>query len=198
MPNKNAHFLFISSIFLFYTTPALAHPAHTASFSAGLLHPLLGLDHLLALLGLGLWSARQYGARSLAWPALFMLCLVLSALWAIGRPSLAWLDSGIAATVMSIGLLLALDRRLSVVTCGGVVATFGVLHGYAHGAELPATAAALPFVGGLIFTSVTLLGLPRLLNRWLVAARRAGHASLWSRHAGGLIAVIGAVLFFSA
>jgi urease accessory protein len=141
--------------------PAAAHPGHADSgFGAGLLHPLTGLDHLLALLAVGLWSRQQRHGAVLA--PVFLVLLALGAACAGAGLALPALETSIAATVLLLGGLVAcapgLQRRvppqLAVIVVGGCA----FLHGLAHGQELAGTASG----AGLLLTSAALMALGAL------------------------------------
>ena len=154
--------------------PAAAHPGHaeTSGFMAGLVHPLTGLDHLLAMLGIGLWSRKQQ--QPLALPLTFIGMMALGAFAQIG---LAAPESWIAASVLLTGVLLA-SKRLPPAVAVGVVGLFALLHGQAHGRELPDLSAA----AGYLLASAALL----LLGRRLVVVQ--------PRLAGAAIAGVGLCL----
>ncbi len=126
--------------------PAMAHPGHAveSGFTAGLLHPLTGLDHLLALLAVGLWSRQQQ--RGFVLPPVLLVLMALGASMAGMLPAVAALETSIAATVLLFGVLAAFALRvppaLSVLTVG----CCGFLHGLAHGRELAGTASGAGFL----------------------------------------------------
>ncbi|WUR15541.1 HupE/UreJ family protein [[Empedobacter] haloabium] len=157
--------------------PVLAHPghAHSAGFAAGLLHPLTGLDHLLALLAIGIWSARQS-------PRLLPLALAaLAAGAAIGQAGLRLpaLEGGIALSVLVAGALAAAAVRLPGLAAGAIVAGFALWHGNAHGLELRQASAS----AGFLLASAGLLMTGRRLSCWPQA-----------RMLGGAVAAAGCVL----
>jgi urease accessory protein len=132
--------------------------AHTGigvlgGFSSGFQHPIFGWDHLLAMVAVGMWGA-QLG-MPLIWvlPVTFPLVMALSGmLGGMGMP-LPGVEIGIAASVLVLGLMLALAARPPIWIAAMVVGTFAVFHGYAHGAELPE--AADPIAYGLGFVLAT-------------------------------------------
>lgn len=151
----------LSAILLLGTSSAaLAHPGHDVSgWTAGLAHPLLGLDHLLAMVAVGLWAAQSGGRKVWLLPATFMTALTIGAGIAMQWSSLGLVESGIAVSVLALGLLVALSLQLPASFSVAVAALFGLLHGYAHGLELPDSAAPLDYVlGFLVSTAVLHLG----------------------------------------
>ncbi|MFJ1256749.1 HupE/UreJ family protein [Cupriavidus sp. CuC1] len=173
---------------------AVAHPGHDAatagaSLWAGLLHPFTGMDHLLAMVGVGVWSA--LGARSpreaLRMPFVFVALMLAGAVLGLTGMSLPLVEPMIAASLLVIGLLVALRARLPAWAGMAIVGGFAVFHGYAHGSELPATAGALPavaaYVGGFCVATMVLhaagIGLGGALRRhagWLARLAGAGVA----------------------
>ncbi|RAI35915.1 urease accessory protein, partial [Rhodoplanes elegans] len=147
-----------AGIVLVATTAASAHVGqapHVHGFADGFVHPLFGADHLAAMLAVGLWSATLGGAALLAVPAAFVVLLVVGAvLGATGVP-LPAVEPAITASVIVLGLLVALAVRLPLVPAALLVGVFGLVHGYAHGAEMPA--AASPLAYGLGFVTATVL-----------------------------------------
>lgn len=136
---------------------ASAHVGHgTHSLFAGLVHPLAGIDHLLAMLAVGVWSAAALPAgRRLLGPALFMLALTMAAL--AGSAGLGGAgELAIAASVALLGLMLAAPRRLPAAAGLGAIAAAALLHGLAHGAEIPAGASFAGYAGGFLATTAVL------------------------------------------
>lgn len=144
--------------------PAAAHPGHAdmTSFAAGLMHPFTGLDHLLAMLGIGMWASKQQ--QPLAMPLTFIAMMALGAYAQIG---VAAPESWIAASVLLIGVLLAAARLPAAVSIM-VVAAFALLHGQAHGRELPGMSSG----AGYLLASATLLLLGLGLFAGVARARR--------------------------
>ena len=134
--------------------PAAAHPGHEAAgFAAGFAHPFTGLDHLLAMLAVGLWSRQQRLDKALPLAGMPAACLLAMAAGALIQLNLPWLETGIAATVVLLGLLAAGAVRLPAGAAIAMVALFAFLHGQAHGRELPGLAAA----AGFLLASASLL-----------------------------------------
>lgn len=137
-------------------SPAFAHlpPGEYGSFAAGFSHPLFGLDHVLAMVAVGLWAA-QIGERALwAVPAAFVLTMAGGYGLALAGASLPFVEPMVLASVVALGLLVALAVRPHAALGALVVGTFALFHGHAHGGELGA-AGAVPF--GLGFALATAL-----------------------------------------
>ncbi|MHA4871036.1 HupE/UreJ family protein [Duganella sp. PWIR1] len=166
---------------------ALAHSgagAHSHGFLAGFTHPFTGLDHLLAMLAVGAWSVRQPNAKWL--PATFIGMLLAGMASGMVGLSLPGLETGIALTVVLMGLLVALAARLPAAVGAVMVGTFAILHGNAHGHELPQAISA----AGLLAASLVLVYGGSLLGR--VSPSLAVKAS------GAAIAATGVVLAATA
>lgn len=124
------------------TLPAFAHtgvPGHEhGGLIAGLLHPITGFDHLLAMLAVGIWSAvAAKGDMSRAWraPASFLAVMMAGSLGGYWGLSLPFVELGIALSVLALGLMILTAAELSTLAVGGLMALFAIFHGYAHGAE---------------------------------------------------------------
>lgn len=161
-------------------TPALAHTGagHVDSLSAGLLHPLLGLDHLLAMVLVGLWAGLIGGARQWAWPAAFVTAMVAGGALGLSGIALPGLEVAIAGSVVALGLLVAFSAPAPVALGAALIAMLGLAHGYAHGAEA-AGAQFLSYVIGFVTATAALhaAGLwgGRLIGNW--PSRIAGGAA---------------------
>jgi len=171
---------------------ASAHPGHSDGFVAALAHPFTGLDHLLMMLFVGVWAGRSGGAARWLLPATFLLSMLGG--WSLGAQGLIvpGIESGIAATLIVLGVLLALQLQLPRAAQMMVVALFALLHGLAHGSELTAGSAWSSAAGMLLATA--LLHVIGLAATGLIPTRRdniyrvagAGLALI----GGGLLATI--------
>ncbi|HLA29759.1 MAG TPA: HupE/UreJ family protein [Pseudomonas sp.] len=171
-----------------FCTPGLAfaHAGHDhAGVLAGLVHPLLGLDHLLAMLAVGLWAAQQSGAARWALPLSFVASLLLGGLLGFNGVQLALVESGIAASLLALGLLVAVAVRLPLALSLGLTALFALSHGLAHALELPLQASPWGYSAGFVLASAALHASGYALVRLLPAAaapllRLAGAATALS------------------
>lgn len=134
-----------------FLTPALAfaHPGHDSSgLMAGVAHPLTGLDHLLAMLAVGLWAAQQQSAARWALPVTFVASLLLGGVLGFAGLHIPFMETGIAASVLALGLLVAVAARLPMSLALGMSALFALIHGVAHGLELPELASPWGYAAG--------------------------------------------------
>jgi urease accessory protein len=151
-----------------------ACPAHTdahslSGFVDGLGHPLTGVDHILAMLGVGLWAAILPGQ---AWrlPAAFMILMGIGgALGAAGLPS-GGSEAGIAGSVLILGLLVSNRLRPAFPLAITATGVFGLFHGFAHGAEIPEGSAFAAYALGFVAATGVLHLAGILLGRALLGA----------------------------
>ena len=166
---------------------AQAHTGHaTGTVWAGLVHPF-GLDHLLAMVAVGLWGA-VLGAPAL-WllPVAFPMVMAFGALFGLLQLPLPGVEVGIALSALVLGVLVMLQKRLPLALAATLVGVFALFHGYAHGLELPDGADALLF--SLAFVVAT--GLLHLVGIVLGEARQLPWGQRFVQLSGAVIAVVG-------
>ncbi len=162
---------------------AFAHPGHDASgLMAGIAHPLSGLDHLLAMLAVGLWAAQQKGAARWALPLTFVGTLLIGGLLGFEGLEVPFMEQGIASSVLALGLLVAVALRPPMAVAVGLGALFALAHGVAHGLELPEIASPWSYATGFVAATAALHAVGFALVRVLPQAaaplvRVAGAAS---------------------
>lgn len=173
---------------------ALAHPGHeSAGFFSGFGHPIGGADHLLAMLAVGLLAARQAGRSRWALPVSFVVAMLAGAgLGALGV-TLPAVETGIAVSVLVLGLLIALVVKLPLNAAVPMVAVFAVFHGHAHFTEMGHGAVWL-YAAGFAVATALLHAMGYALARSLPDS---GHAGVVRRALGALIAMVG-VFFLAA
>lgn len=140
---------------------AQAHTGHSlGSAASGLMHPLAGLDHMLAMLGVGIWAAHigASGERRATWlvPSVFVAVMAAGALLGLSGVTLPPAEAGIIGSVVLIGLLIASTPKLPLWLPATVVAMFAFCHGFAHGAEMPASSSALAYGAGFLAATIAL------------------------------------------
>lgn len=175
--------------------PALAHTGHTetSGFLSGLMHPIGGLDHILAMVAVGVWAALIGGKRSYLWPISFVGAMVVGfALSAFGL-SVPLIEPGILASVVVLGLLIAAAAPVASSIGCAIIALFAVFHGAAHGLEAPGGSLMGYAVGFALATAgLHMVG----LGFGTIATSPAGRWVL--RLAGGASAAGGLALAFAA
>ena len=177
-------------------TSLFAHTSHgTFGFSSGFTHPVLGLDHLLAMLSVGMLSAQMGGRAIWTIPATFVSFMLLGGiLGMIGVPFFS-VEIGIAVSVLVLGLAIAADKKLPVLLAMAGVGFFALFHGHAHGEEMPSSAQPFLYALGFIL-GTTLIHLAGLAIGW--TANRIPPATTTLRFGGALIALLGFFFLFQA
>ncbi|MDH4451195.1 MAG: HupE/UreJ family protein [Rhodoferax sp.] len=186
-------------LFLAFGATCTAAGAHVGtdlhshgSFMAGLLHPLAGMDHLLAMVAVGVWSAvsaRRAGPTLLWGPLAFANMLVLGALLGLRGVGAAVVEPMVAASVLVLGLLVLTRQGMHAAASVALVGGFAVFHGLAHGAELVTTGNAFAAVAGM-FVATLALHLAGVALGWTLRA-----ANVWATRAtGAAVAASGAAL----
>ncbi|HET9022931.1 MAG TPA: HupE/UreJ family protein [Burkholderiaceae bacterium] len=175
---------------------ALAHdqPGQAAGFVAGLLHPASGLDHVLAMIAVGVWGA-QLGAPAI-WllPVTFPLVMAFGGFLGLVGVPLPGVEIGIAASAILLGACVALEARPPLALAALLVAFFAVFHGHAHGTELPAGQSGLLYSVGFVVATGLLHAVG--ISIGLVHHRAAGRRLL--RGAGAAVAAAGVVFLWRA
>ena len=171
-----------------------AHLGHGISdVSAGLMHPLLGADHLLAMVAVGLLGAQLGGRSRWAVPAAFVGSLAVGAVLGGAGLAVPALEHGVALSVLVLGAILAFALRLSLPVAAGLMAVCGLFHGAAHGVEMPADATGALYGAGFIAASIALHVAGVALGQSAIQTSRAS----WVRYAGATVAVIATGMFLS-
>ncbi|TVZ37565.1 urease accessory protein [Alteromonadaceae bacterium 2753L.S.0a.02] len=154
---------------------------------SGLMHPLRGLDHLVAMVAVGLWGAQLRNPAIWLLPITFPVVMACGGLLGLAGVPLPGIELGIALSALALGIMVALSARPPLWVAALLVGGFAVFHGHAHGTELPASANALAYGVGFV-TSTGLLHVCGIvlgvLTRWPAGAKLV-------RVLGGLIALLG-------
>jgi urease accessory protein len=139
-------------------TIALAHPGHegTPGFIHGFVHPLGGLDHILAMVAVGLFAARLGGRALWLVPASFVVTMAVAGVAGMTGFGLAYVEAGIALSILVLGAAIALEMTMPVAAAMGLVAFFAIFHGHAHGAEMPETMSGLAYGAGFVAATAAL------------------------------------------
>lgn len=181
--------LWLSTLLAVAAAPALAHPGHVDD---GLLHPLSGLDHILAMVGVGLWATllavRRPSAMFLV-PLAFVVMMALGAAAGFAGMKLPIAEAGVLVSVLLLGGLVMIAVRVAAPMAMGVVALFAIFHGYVHALEAP-TADTGEYMLGFLAGTTLPLGMGAGLG-WVV---RRAVGDLGLRALGGLILAGGAYI----
>ena len=140
--------------------PSLAYThvgiGETGGFLHGLTHPVSGLDHICALLAVGLWAAQTGGRSMWAVPLTFVSVMALGGILPLLGIGLPFAEQGIALSVLLLGVLIAASVCLPLWLSGSMVGLFALWHGHAHGTEMPALASGIEYVLGFMLATVLL------------------------------------------
>lgn len=186
---KTRTFITFSTLLLLFATGAHAHDGTgiTGGFSSGFMHPILGWDHVIAMVAVGLWGA--FLGRPAIWvlPVVFPLVMAMGGALGVLGISLPAVETGIAVSAVVLGAMVAFALRPPIWIAAVIVGAFAIFHGHAHGTELPNAASPLAYSMGFVLSTGLLhvcgivLG---LLVRW-----PAGKVAVQA--GGGLIALAG-------
>jgi urease accessory protein len=182
----------LTAMLLAAAAPAWAHPGHEAS---GFLHPFTGIDHLLAMVGVGMWAAFlavRKPAAALLVPAAFVVMMAAGAAAGFGGIKLPVVEAVILGSVFVIGGLLLGAIRLPSAVAMAMVGLFAVFHGYAHALEAPAGTGGTYILGFLV---ATVLLQAAGLGLGKVALRTFGGLGL--RALGGVVVAGGALVLIA-
>ena len=171
-------------------SPALAHPGVEINFFAsGVAHPLNGIDHLLAMIAIGLWAVLAGGRAIWSWPMSFVAAMLAGFVVASLGVPVPLVEPAISSSVVILGLFVALAVNAPLWLGAATAGLFAFFHGHAHGAEA-ATANLIPYASGFALATAALHVTGIMLGRF--AESLIGKFAL--RAMGGLAAVSGLTL----
>ncbi|MFG1347113.1 HupE/UreJ family protein [Xanthobacter autotrophicus DSM 431] len=131
---------------------ALAHTGVgvAGGLTSGFMHPMLGPDHIIAMVAVGLWGA-QLGAPAI-WvlPITFPLVMAFGGLLGVMNVPLPFIEQGVAVSGIALGLFVFMNVRLPLAIAACIVGVFAIFHGYAHGRELPEAADPVAYAVGFV------------------------------------------------
>lgn len=181
--------LIVATLLTLAPALALAHTGEgvVGGFFSGFMHPLLGWDHVVAMVAVGLWGAFLGAPALWVLPIVFPMVMALGgALGVMGVP-LPAVETGIALSALVLGAMVALAVRAPLVVAALIVGVFGIFHGHAHGTELPEAANPLAYSLGFVIAT----GALHLAGIGLGAAIRWPAGRIAVRAGGALIAGVG-------
>ena len=186
----------LALLLLLAAVPAWAHEqsGQAAGFLTGLKHPVSGLDHVLAMISVGLWGAQLGSPAVWLLPVVFPMVMAFGGFLGLLGVPLPGTEVGIAVSAILLGIMVALEARPPVWAAAALVGFFGIFHGYAHGTELPAGENALLYSVGFVIATGCLHGVGigiGVAHRW-----RAGRIAL--RIAGAFVALAGVYFLWGA
>jgi len=148
----------IAALLTLAAGPAIAHVGHssTASFTAGLGHPLEGLDHVTVMVLVGLWVGLKGGRALWVWPAVFVGVMLIGGVLGMQGVPLPFVEPAILTLVVSLALLVALAVDLPVPVGAAILAVFALFHGHAHGTEVAGTLNGVEYMAGFALATTAL------------------------------------------
>jgi urease accessory protein len=160
----------------------------------GLLHPISGLDHVLAMVSVGLWGAQLGPPAVWLLPVTFPMVMAVGGFLGLVGIHVPGVEIGIALSVLLLGLMVALEGKPALVAAAVLVGAFAIFHGHAHGTELPPGQSGLMYSLGFVVATGALHGLGIAIgavHRWPI-----GRVAL--RAAGAVVALAGSVFLWRA
>jgi urease accessory protein len=180
---------------LLAATPALAHSGHdtASSFAAGLAHPFGGMDHVLAMVAVGLLAFLIKGRALILVPAAFVTMMVAGGAMGMAGVALPYMEFGIALSIVVIGGMVAFGGRTPALAALAAAGLFATFHGQAHGQEMASGMSGLGYAGGFVLATAILHGLGIAAGFALSRLGETFGATL-VRIGGGAVAVAGVVV----
>ncbi len=186
--------LLISAVVLLLTSAgAYAHviPGDVQGFGSGFAHPLHGLDHILAMVAVGLWAAQLGGRARWLVPASFVGVMVLGGALAMAGLRVPFAEEGILLSVLVLGILVAVAARFPLAASMAIVGLFAFFHGHSHGTEMPANAVGCAYGAGFVLATTMLHATGIMIG---VSAQQFAKLPV-VRWAGAAVAVAGVCLW---
>lgn len=145
-------------LFIALPTAALAHTGHgeASGFVHGFMHPVGGLDHILAMVAVGVFAYVLGGKALWLVPLSFVLMMAVGFLLGLGQVDVPFVELGIALSSVVIGAAAAWGRPMPVAAAMSLVGVFAIFHGHAHGAEMPVDTSGLEYAAGFIVATALL------------------------------------------
>lgn len=177
-------------------TAVFAHAGHAGAPDAwhGFMHPIGGLDHVLAMVAVGVIAARLGGRALWAVPLSFVGAMAAAAFVGMAGLTLPGLEASIALSVIVLGAVISLHVKPSVTVAAAMVAAFAIFHGYSHGLEMHGTRSGVAFGLGFI-AATTLLHLTGIGLGLVLGRTEVSRGEQMARAGGGALALAGTVLF---
>ena len=183
----------LSLAFAAFPSAAFAHTGvgDTSGFMHGFMHPIGGLDHVLAMVAVGILAARLGGRAPWLVPLSFVTMMIVGGAAGASGTGLPFVELGISGSILVLGFVIALGRQIPTPVAMALAGFFAIFHGHAHGTEMPVDAAGFAYGAGFALATALLhaaglalgIGADRLAGTWSAKA---------SRIAGGAVAAAGA------
>ncbi len=176
--------------------PAFAHPqkGEAAGFLTGFRHPISGLDHVLAMVAVGLWGAQLGSPAIWVLPVAFPLVMAFGGMLGLLSVPILGIEYGIAASAILLGAAVMFEVRPPLAVAATLVGIFAIFHGYAHGTELPPGQSALLYSMGFVIAT----GCLHALGIGIGTVHRWAWGQKLLRVAGAVVAVGGVFFMWKA
>jgi urease accessory protein len=186
---------FLLPLIMFIALPEQtnAHLIGGNGLASGIAHPLHGIDHLLAMVAVGIISTRMGGKTIWKVPSTFVAFMLVGSLLAIGGIGMPIAETGIALSVLFLGVFIALSKNMPISWVMTCVALFAIFHGHAHGEELTSIANPALYSIGFVFSTTFLHITGILIGHW---AKKTRLATGILRYAGACMGVMGILFLF--
>jgi urease accessory protein len=180
-------------------TAALAHTGigDTSGFAHGFMHPLGGLDHLLAMILVGLFAYQVWGRALWLVPLTFIAVMALGGFLGVAESPVPFIEIGIALSVVVLGAIVAFGIKPPVAAAMAIVGLFAIFHGHAHGAEMPMDASGVAYGLGFMLATA-LLHAAGVGIGMLIGMRARWRGDNVYRAAGGLASLAGIAFLVGA
>ena len=188
-------FVQFSLISIFFILDANAHSLvnSNSGFGSGFSHPILGIDHFLAMLAVGIWGAQMGGRRIWSLPISFPLIMCIGAIIAIMKVStFIFVEQIIALSVIALGFMIFVKWSPNEIIAIVMISVFAIFHGYAHGIELPKSNDPLSYIIGFVLST----GIIHLLGVGIGCFFEKFYNGKISKIIGLLIFIIGILFFY--
>ncbi len=181
---------------LLWAQVAIAHPqaGEAKGFLTGFKHPISGLDHVLAMVAVGLWGAQLGSPAIWLLPVAFPMVMALGGMMGLMGVPLPGVEYGIAASAILLGMAVLFEARPPLAVAAVLVGCFAIFHGHAHGTELPPGESGLLYSIGFVIATGCLHGVGisiGVVHRWMWGKRML-------RVAGAFVAVGGVFFMWKA
>ena len=187
--------IYTAVVVVLSVSPVLAHTGvgDTHGFIHGFTHPISGIDHVLAMVAVGVFAAHLGGRALWAVPLAFLTMMAVGGTLGMGGVAIPYVEIGIALSVVALGVAIAFGLSLPLVAATTLVGVFAIFHGHAHGAEMPDTASGFEYGAGFILATGILhaIGIGMGLATGLLS-RTSGRRI--AQVGGGLMAVAGVAI----
>jgi urease accessory protein len=177
-----------------FDSTVLAHVGnHFDGLAGGVAHPFSGLDHVLAMVAVGLWASQLDRPAYWLLPVTFLAVMATGAFLGVSGLALPWVEAAIAASVLVLGAMTAFALRPSIAVSVAMVGLFALVHGYSHGIELPVQGSAWAYGAGFILATFGL----HIIGLVIGTVSDRAPARFVTRAAGTAIAAVGVLLLSS-